>query len=385
MSKLEAKTIRVRALLAMVALTLLSQANASEQRDGDKQPRRIDVVIALDVSTSMNGLIGSAKQRLWDIVNELGRAQPQPDLRMAILSYGNPAYGVQSGFVRIDLPFTSDLDAVNKTLFEFTTNGGDEYVGRVVNTAINELEWSQGPDAMRVLFVAGNEGAHQDPQVSVLAATQAAARKGIVVNTIYCGGESDGHAAGWREVAAATNGLFASINQDAAAVANIATPMDKELAALNQDLNETYVAYGQEGEASRSNQIEQDANVSAMSAPAMASRAAAKASPLYKSDSWDLVDAVGAGKSLDEMEVEDLPQEMQEMEVDERAEYVGEKKKAREAIQGRIQALAGERQDFIKAERAKQVDNGEKGLDDVIQEGLQTLAEEKGFTFDETE
>ena len=66
---------------------------------------QIDVVIALDVSGSMDGLIDSAKQRLWDIVSELGRAQPQPELRMAILSYGNPEYGSASGFVRVDLPF----------------------------------------------------------------------------------------------------------------------------------------------------------------------------------------------------------------------------------------------------------------------------------------
>ena len=80
-------------------------------------------VIALDVSGSMSGLIASAKQRLWDIVNQLGRAQPRPELRIAIVSYGNPEYGQDTGYVRIDLPFTSDLDAVNQTLFGFGTNG----------------------------------------------------------------------------------------------------------------------------------------------------------------------------------------------------------------------------------------------------------------------
>ena len=41
----------------------------------------------------MSGLIQSAKQRLWDVVNELNRAQPRPDLRVAVLSYGDPRYG----------------------------------------------------------------------------------------------------------------------------------------------------------------------------------------------------------------------------------------------------------------------------------------------------
>ena len=81
----------------------------------------------------------------------------------------------------------------------------------------------------------------------------------------------------------------------------------------------------------------------------------------------------------------DLPDEMQEMETEQRAAYVEQKAKQRAEVQGRIQALAGERQDYIKKERAKLADSDEKGLDEVIQDGLRTLAEEKGFTFTETE
>ncbi len=342
MLKSETRSQWRRVVFGLFTLLLLGPVNAESVQGNAAQPRQIDVVIALDVSGSMDGLIESAKQRLWDIVNELGRAQPQPELRLAILSYGNPEYGAQSGFVRIDLPFTSDLDAVSKTLFEFTTSGGDEYVARVVQTAVNDLSWSSEPDAMRVIFVAGNEGAHQDPQLSILQATAAAAGNGITVNTIYCGSESDGDAPGWRQVATSTNGIFASINQDAAAVANISTPMDQELADLNKELNDTYVAFGQEGAASRENQIEQDNIVADMSAPAMASRAASKASPLYKSESWDLVDAVQSGKALEEVAISDLPDEMQEMETEQRAAYVEQKTKQRVEVQGRIQALAGE-------------------------------------------
>ncbi len=126
MLKSEIKSQWRRIVIGLVVILLLGPANAESLQSAEAQPRKIDVVIALDVSGSMDGLIESAKQRLWDIVNELGRARPQPELRLAILSYGNPEYGVQSGFVRVDLPFTSNLDAVSKTLFEFTTNGGDE-------------------------------------------------------------------------------------------------------------------------------------------------------------------------------------------------------------------------------------------------------------------
>lgn len=346
------------------------------------EPQEVDLVIALDVSGSMSGLIDSAKQRLWDIVNELGRAQPQPKLRVAILSYGNPAYGADSGYVRVDQPFTSDLDAVNATLFAFGTNGGDEYVARVVHSSINQLDWTAKPGALKMLFVAGNEAVDQDPQINLDHATRMAASRGIAVNTIYCGTEGDGLAAGWRSAALATNGLFASIDQNAGAVANVATPMDDELVTLNEELNDTYIAFGKDGKRFRDNQREQDANAGGMSTAAAASRTVAKASSLYKATQWDLVDAVKSGQSLDDLDVKDLPAPMQEMSVDERETFVEEQSKKREALQAQIGKLDAERRDFIDKERAEMKQADEESLDVVMQRGLRTLAEEKGFSFE---
>ena len=109
---------RLAALAAFFAPCLGAAADTPAPNDAR---RDVDLVIALDVSDSMSGLIDSTKQRLWDIVNELGRAQPTPVLRVAILTYGAPDYGAQSGYVRLDLPFTRDLDAVNEKLFSFNT------------------------------------------------------------------------------------------------------------------------------------------------------------------------------------------------------------------------------------------------------------------------
>ena len=55
----------------------------------------VEVVLCLDVSSSMDGLIASAKQKLWDIVNDLARAKPTPELRVALYSYGNNAYDAE--------------------------------------------------------------------------------------------------------------------------------------------------------------------------------------------------------------------------------------------------------------------------------------------------
>ncbi|HEY3518755.1 MAG TPA: vWA domain-containing protein, partial [Gammaproteobacteria bacterium] len=297
--------------------------------------RDVDLVIALDVSGSMEGLIESAKQRLWDITNELARARPVPALRVAILSYGNPAYGEQAGYVRVDLPFTGDLDAVNATLFAFRTDGGDEYVARAIQTSLDTLQWSPERDALRIVFVAGNESAEQDPRLTIQQATAAAARRGVVVNAIYCGADGNAEARGWQRVATSTNGRYASIDQNAAAVANVATPFDDELTALNGELNGTYVAFGAGGERGRANQAEQDSNAAAMSGAAAASRTVSKAGALYRAD-WDLVDAVESGKALAEIPSAELPAELRALQPAEREEFVREKAERRLALQQRI-------------------------------------------------
>jgi len=367
-----------RTRLAALAAFLATCTNATADTIApDAERRDVDLVIALDVSGSMEGLIESAKQRLWDITNELAQARPLPALRVAILSYGAPSYASQSGYVRVDLPFTADLDQVNATLFSFRTDGGDEYVARAIQTSLDTLQWSQDSNALKVLFVAGNESAEQDPQLTIERATAAAAQRGIVVNAIYCGADGDADSRGWQRVAQNTNGLYASIDQQAAAVANVATPFDARLTALNDELNATYVAFGVAGERGRANQLEQDGNAVAMSPAAAASRAVAKAGALYRSE-WDLVDALESGKALADIPVAELPAEMQALEAAEREAYVRDKTERREDVQRQIGELAAERSRYI----AEQSREGEPaGLDAAILEGIREVAATKGFSF----
>ncbi len=230
------------------------------------------------------------------------------------------------------------------------------------------------------MFVAGNESAEQDPQVTLAQATGAAAARGIVVNAIYCGADGDGVAPGWRKVAESTNGLYASIDQNAAAVANVATPFDAKLAALNDELNGTYIAIGSEGKRGRANQLAQDHNAAAMSPAAEASRAVAKAGALYRAD-WDLVGAVRDGKSVDEVPTADLPAEMQALAPAEREAYVREKAERRTQLERQIGELAGERSRYIAAERAK--GGAARGLDAALVDGIRKVAEAKGLSFEQ--
>ena len=367
--------------IAVLAALGATATNAAADTFAPVESRRdVDLVIALDVSGSMEGLIDSAKQRLWDITNELAQARPTPNLRVAILSYGSPSYGEQTGFVHLDLPFTADLDAVSATLFAFQTDGGDEYVSRAIQTSLDRLQWSQDTDALKIVFVAGNESAEQDPQITIASATGAAARRGVVVNAIYCGTDGDADSRAWQRLATNTNGLYASIDQNAAAVANVATPFDAPLAALNDELNETYIALGSEGERARENLVQQDRNAASMSPAAAASRTVAKGGALYRSE-WDLVEAVQSGKALAEIPVDELPAELQALPAVERETYVREKTEQRTDLQRQIGELAAERSQYIE-EQKRAAGGADQGLDAAILDGIRDVAATKGFTFE---
>jgi Mg-chelatase subunit ChlD len=183
-----------------------------------KSARAIDLVICLDVSGSMNGLINAARQNLWSIVNDMATLRPQPELRVALLTYGSPAYGAETGFVSIQAELTTDLDLVSQKLFALTTNGGAEYVARAVKRSLDDLKWSQDPEALKLIFVAGNEAATQDPEFNAMQMASAAIGKGILVNTIYCGNQQNPEADGWRQVAQLADGKFVAIEQNQIAV-----------------------------------------------------------------------------------------------------------------------------------------------------------------------
>ena len=122
----------------------------------------VDLVLCLDVSNSMDGLIDSAKIKLWDVVNELAKIKPTPNLRVGLYSYGHTQYPRESGWVRKDLDLTTDLDEVYAKLNALKTNGGEEYVARVSKAALSGQTWSKDSGALKLIFVCGNEPANQD-------------------------------------------------------------------------------------------------------------------------------------------------------------------------------------------------------------------------------
>ena len=346
--------------------------------------RRIDLAICLDTSGSMEGLIDAARQKLWDIVNDLALATPTPDLRVALLTFGNDGHVAENGWVRVDVPFTDDLDLVSRELFALTTNGGTELVGRVLHAADEQLDWTPSEDSLKLIVVAGNESADQDAQRPFRDVCRRIIGRGIMVNSIYCGNPADELAPAWREVATLADGHFAAIDQQNGTVV-VATPFDDELARLSAALNETYIPYGEQGAWYAMNQTAQDANVASMNTAAAAARCQTKAGDLYRNEHWDLVDACAQeGFDLAAVKEEELPEAMRGMTVEQRHTHVAAMATKRAELRSQVDGLAQRRQTHVEAEMAKLAGAVERSFDVTIRKAVRAQAVAKGFEFKET-
>jgi len=213
----------------------------------DKKPE-IKVALLLDTSNSMDGLIDQAKAQLWKIVNELSYAKckdENPNLKIALYEYGNDNLNAEEGYLRQVIAFSDDLDEISKSLFSLTTNGGNEYCGKVIKTALNQLDWGESKDDLKLIFIAGNE-TYTQGNVNYKDASKLAHQNDVTVNTIFCGDYNQGISILWKEGADLTHGNYMAINHNEATV-HVASPYDDKILELNEKLNKTYVAYGSAG------------------------------------------------------------------------------------------------------------------------------------------
>jgi hypothetical protein len=188
------------------------------------------------------------------------------------------------------VPLTTDLDKISQELFALKTNGGQEYCGWVVKEAAESLQWTDNPDDLKVIFIAGNERFTQGP-IDYRQACKRAASKGVVINTIHCGSEIEGANGKWKDGALLADGRYLNIDHNRKTV-HIAAPQDKQITELGVRLNDTYIGFGRMGRANAERQFAQDRNATNASKEAAVQRAVTKSSRYYQNDNWDLVDAL---------------------------------------------------------------------------------------------
>ncbi len=343
--------------------------------------RTVELAICLDTSGSMDGLIEAAKLKLWDIVNDLALATPTPRLRVALLTFGNDGHLAEDGWVRVDSPLTEDLDEISRQLFALRTNGGTEYVGRVLREAGEQLEWTPSDSTLKLVVVAGNESADQDQTFRYADVCKGLISRGIMVNAIYCGNPADEIAPAWREVALLADGHYAAIDHNNGNIV-IASPFDDKLAELSSTINRTYLAYGEKGAWGATNQAQQDANAQTLSSAVVAARCQSKGSALYSNEHWDLVDACrSAAFKLADVKDEDLPESMRGKTLEQKQAIVADMAAQREAIQKEIADFSARRQAYVNEELKKHQSEEDRSFDTALRKAIRAQAMSKGFEF----
>ena len=370
---------RMLKVITVLFLGISIASFATNSSTSKKKKQTIKVALLLDTSNSMDGLINQAKAQLWEIVNELSYAKygiQKPDLEIALYEYGNDRLESSDGFVRLVLPFNSDLDEISEKLFSLTTNGGKEYCGEVISTSIKNLQWGENKNDLRLLFIAGNEPFTQG-KINYKEAISDAKEKDVIINTIFCGNYQQGISGMWQDGANLGGGDYMTINQNKKVV-HIVTPYDNDIIILNKRLNKTYIYFGSSGFSKFKKQAIQDGNAEKIATDVSVKRAVSKSNRLYNNSVWDLVDK-SEKEVIDYSKIDrkKLTKELQALSDTELKKHVETQKKKRSEIKKQINELNKKRKIYVAKKQQESTKKNE--LESVMIQAIKKQAMRKNY------
>lgn len=337
----------------------------------------IQVAILLDTSGSMDGLINQAKSKIWNIINELSKANKGNEditLQVGLFEYGKQSISKHEGFLQMLSPLSNDLDMLSEKLFELRTNGGEEYAGKVILESVNRMQWSDHKDDLKLIIIAGNESFEQG-DIPTKFSIDKATKNNIVVNTVFCGDYNKGISMGWKQGAERSGGKYLNIQQDKKII-RIVTPYDDQIIILGNKLNNTYIGYGAQAKMKKERQITQDSNALMESKSMMADRSIAKASAQYKNDSWDITSVYEEDEAEGLKVAKEQSAHFKNMSDKDIKAEIEMKAKERTKLKKEISILEEKRSDFINNKTSDSSDFGS-----VLLKNVKEQAENKGFVF----
>ena len=401
-------SLKTRLITPLVISSLAISAFAKESDPTPMEATTTDasltqIALLLDTSGSMEGLIDQARFQLWNAVSELSKASREGSaskLEIAVYQYGSEFLTEDVGFIRQVTKFTDDLDTVSRALYSLKVKGGKEFCSQVIYKALTELTWNPTPGVYKAIFIAGNESFDQG-EVTFGQALPKALDGEVVVNSIYCfdptrnkharnttpGGATAGMEQ-WEAAAKLTGGMYFQIDHNHH-LPEMKTPFDSRMRELNQEMNNTFVWYGEGSQHAAQNQHAQDENAAKMSDHAFAAWMSAKIGHLYHHIHHDLIDAVDHGKvDLRTMLPAKMPEALQELTPAQRKSFVDSKLAARDSIRRQMANVIAKRHAFLQRKMSEEL--GEEGtpipvLGDALVNAVRSQAIQRGFEFNQEE
>jgi Mg-chelatase subunit ChlD len=384
-TKLAGGLILSLTVLAVVLYPSIRSAATVVTTASDSQA--IEVVFVLDTTSSMSGLIETAKEKIWSIASTMAQAEQAPVIRMGLVGFRDRG----DAYVTEVVDLSADLDSMYARLMQFAAVGGGdgpESVNAALAAALERISWSEDSSSTyQVMFLVGDAPPHMDYQgeAQYPEIVRSAAARGIVVNTIHCGDVAQ-TVGPWTEIARLGNGRYMKVGQAGDAFA-VTTPYDQELAELSAELDRTRLYYGSADE-----QAEFDLRVAAteslhrVASPASQARRAvfnaSAAGAANRFGAGDLVDDVASGRvNLEDVPSDNLPASLSALSLDELNLKVQSASVRRQEVQTQIETLRDARSSYIE-KKVEQAGGAGNSLDWQIFEAVVEQAGNVGLTYE---
>ncbi len=289
----------------------------------DRGRERIDIVFCLDLSASTNGLIDDVRDRIWDMINHINSYKPDPYLRIGVVAFSRPSFGSKNNYVKVISDLTNDFDALAYELNQLrpAVEKGDQVVGKAIETAVEQMSWSKGEGPIKVIYTVGNGRVDVGGSNIYRGACESAMKEGITVHSVYCRLKryDSKEIYGWREIAKISGGEFFDLRLQKRAPQVLVSDDQQALYHLSQDLNDTYIPFGQKG-IERFKMMKAVDEYALKSSPMdFQSRLFYKISDQYQyhQERWDLVDYLKSSDSdFNKIDAEYLPDSLKSYSAD---------------------------------------------------------------------
>ncbi len=380
-------SISRHALYSVIAVfvAIILTVSPSRATPPDAYGGKIDIVFVVDISGSTGGILSSVRGKFWEIQNEISRLDPAPDYRIGIVCMGRPSFKKENNYVQVISDLTDDIDAAAYPFFQIkdVTAPGNYFIGHALDVAVNDLSWTDDPNAIKLLYLVGNGKPSAGP--GYRKPLEDAKEKGIVINSLYFLSYSNQkEQAEWKTIAEHTSGQFFVIGLKEPAIV-LEKPYDGAmLREANHMINTSYVYYGEVGLERYEMQAELDEEAELQGENQVEARTFFKATRLYqgKNHTWDLIDLGNTGKGIPLKENRKyMDERLQEMSVGEFTEFLTETSFERKEYISIIKMLSTQREEFLKEKREKMKNyRFGKTFFGVVNSTIVKTAERYGYT-----
>ena len=385
-----------------------------------------DIAILLDTSGSMGGLISQVRDGLWKTLNGLGELKRDgvpANLRLALYEYGSGVVSAEANYIQQLTALTTDHTKLAEALFATVAKGGEEYSGMAIQSATNDLSWTQLSEDFRSIVIAGNETIQQGP-VEPLFAAKNSLKKDVIDNTIFAGpqtftsfssqnggcgffcptpnpipGPVNGGPQGesqvnpifleWKSLAQSGGGEAINIDHNQSQP-YIESPFDESIIKLTEEVNQTFLPFGKEGETEFNRMITLDRNIRASGGGSYMDWGNYRGGNfgVRTQSSWDLVSAsleegeekIDIEALLNELTESELPLALKGQTIANQLKIIKTFVKKRESLEKEITELRMKRVTFVEQELQSRQNEGEITFSDAIRDILVKQLQQKGFT-----